>query len=172
MALTTPTPIRLAQASALLLSSSLAGVSLALSSFLIPRLLELPVPLMLVQWRATFHQGSKTMPPAAAATAALYFYLAAAHRRGPKGVWYLVAGVLNFGIVPYTVAFMMGTNRMLEARAERAERAGVLEEVVEEVVEEAEGVGSKFLVDRWGVLNLGRAVMVGVGAVVGAWATI
>lgn len=168
MALTTPTPIRLAQASALLLSSSLAGVSLALSSFLIPRLLELPVPLMLVQWRATFHQGSKTMPPAAAATAALYFYLAAAHRRGPKGVWYLVAGVLNFGIVPYTVAFMMGTNRMLEARAERAERAGVLEEVVEE----AEGVGSKFLVDRWGVLNLGRAVMVGVGAVVGAWATI
>lgn len=169
MAPTTPTPIRLAQASALLLSSSLAGVSLALSSFLIPRLLELPVPLMLVQWRATFHQGSKTMPPAAAATAALYFYLAAAHRRGPKGVWYLVAGVLNFGIVPYTVAFMMGTNRMLEARAERA---GVLEEVVEEVVEEAEGVGSKFLVDRWGVLNLGRAVMVGVGAVVGAWATI
>lgn len=172
MAPTTPTPIRLAQATAILLSSSLAGVSLALSSFLIPRLLDLPTPLMLVQWRATFHQGSKTMPPAAAATAALYFYLAAAHRRGPKGVWYLAAGVLSFGIVPYTVAFMMGTNRMLEARAERAERAGVLEEVVEEVVEEAEGVGSKFLVDRWGVLNLGRAVMVGVGAVVGAWATI
>lgn len=172
MAPTTPTPIRLAQASALLLSSSLAGVSLAFSAFLVPRLLDLPVPLMLVQWRATFHQGSKTMPPAAAASAALYFYLAAAHRRGPKGVWYLAAGALSFGIVPYTIGFMMGTNRMLEARAERVEKAGVLEEVLEEVVEEAEGVGSKYLVDRWGVLNLGRAVMVAAAAAVGAWATI
>ncbi|KAK0746376.1 hypothetical protein B0T18DRAFT_429349 [Schizothecium vesticola] len=168
----TPTPIRLAQTSAILLSSSLAGVSLAFSAFLVPRLLDLPVPLMLVQWRATFHQGSKTMPPAAAAAAALYFYLAAAHRRSARGVYYLTAGVLSFGIIPYTVAFMMATNRMLEARAERAERAGMLEEVVEEVLEEADGVGSKFLVDRWGVLNLGRAVMVGVAAVVGAVVTI
>ncbi|KAK1830342.1 hypothetical protein QBC39DRAFT_354232 [Podospora conica] len=168
MAPTTPTPIRLAQATSILLSSSLTGVSLAISAFLVPRLLELPVPLMLLQWRATFHQGSKTMPPAAAAAAALYFYLAAAHRRTDRGVPYLAAGALSFGIIPYTVAFMMATNRMLEARAARAERVGMLEEVVEE----AEGVGSKYLVDRWGMLNLGRTVMVGVAAVVGALATI
>ncbi|KAK0657262.1 hypothetical protein B0T16DRAFT_488435 [Cercophora newfieldiana] len=185
---TKPTPIRTAEITALLLSSTLTGLSLSYSTTLTPRLLESPIPIMLTQWTHAFAQGKKYMPPPAIAAGAAYMYLAT--RRGlanSRMYAYIAAAVLTVGIVPYTFGVMGRVNRMLEGR-ERTVRKLELEleggEGVVVTAEERKGLeeegawvkgeveGSRYLVDRWGMLNLGRAVMLGVGAVVGFVATI
>ncbi|KAL2018414.1 hypothetical protein VTK56DRAFT_892 [Thermocarpiscus australiensis] len=168
---TTPPPsIRLTQATALFLSSLASGVSLSLSALVVPRLLESPTPLMLHQWARTFAAGRATMPPAALATAAAYAWLAVKATTTTPGVvvgggggsragcYYAAAAALSVGVVPYTWAFMMRTNRRLLGMRDRVVVAGALEAESEEVGAEEEK-GAKYLVDWWGMLNLGRAVM-------------
>jgi hypothetical protein len=136
---------------------------------------------MLQQWQASFELGRELFPAAANAAAAAYLYLA--HTAGwfhsPGGRAYVGAAALCVGIVPYTLAVIMPTNRALLARAARAREMGVAEAVVTEFKEqrvaegkatrEEERESSKFLVDRWGVLNLGRSVLLFAGAAVGVW---
>ncbi|KAK4451696.1 hypothetical protein QBC34DRAFT_51577 [Podospora aff. communis PSN243] len=120
-----------ARLTTLLLSPALFTTSLAYSTLLTPRLLESPIPLMLTQWRASYHQGRKSMPPPALAAAASYIYLAT--RPGlarSKMYCYVAAAVLTVGIIPYTVAVMGRVNRMLERRAVVVERVGRGEVVV------------------------------------------
>ncbi|AEO53320.1 hypothetical protein MYCTH_2294471 [Thermothelomyces thermophilus ATCC 42464] len=180
-------PCRLAQATALLLGTLSAGANLTLSAFLVPRLLESPTPLMLRQWVRTYRRGAATVPFAAGLAAAAYTYLyyylgtrgggAASASALLRARAYLAAGALTIGIVPYTLAVMAGTNSELKrmeravgevAGADAAEvPAGEEEEVV--VVEEE---SAKRLVDWWGVLNLGRGVLLLAGSICGLAATL
>ncbi|KAL2184423.1 DUF1772-domain-containing protein [Thermothelomyces heterothallicus CBS 203.75] len=183
-------PCRLAQATALLLGTLSAGANLTLSAFLVPRLLESPTPLMLRQWVRTYRRGAATVPFAAGLAAAAYTYLYYLGTRGGgsggggaasasallRARAYLAAGALTIGIVPYTLAVMAGTNSELKrmeravgevAGADAAEGPAGEEEVV--VVEEE---SAKRLVDWWGVLNLGRGVLLLAGSICGLAATL
>ena len=166
-----PLSIRLAQATALFVSSTAAGVSLSISAFVIPPLLESPTPLMLRQWKGAFQRGRRTMPAAGEAAALAYFYLAYRFglRHGLAGRLYLLAGGLCVGIVPYTLAVIMPTNRKLLKKVEDARELGVAEELLEVGAREE---GAKYLVDHWGMLNLGRAAMVAAASVIGLFATL
>ncbi|KAK4205174.1 hypothetical protein QBC40DRAFT_271202 [Triangularia verruculosa] len=154
--------------STLLLTAFTTGLSLTYSTVVTPLLLTSPTPLMLQQWKKMFLAGSTHMPPLSIISAVSFFYLAAkspAHRN----LW-STAGGLTLGIIPYTLALMMGTNNELLKRegelTARAKTSGAV------VVSESEEKGAKELVDRWGVLNLGRTAML-LGAVgLGAWTSL
>lgn len=174
-----PTPLRLTQSTALLLTPLSAGLSASFSFFLVPRLLESPTPLMLQQWLRSYAAGARAMAPTALVTAIAWFYLGIKSPATPmltggglggkwgRGGWFLAAGALTVGIVPYTLAVMMGTNRRLKAKADEFGAMGKGEEVSVREVDEA-----KALVDWWGVLNLGRTVMLVAGSVCGLVASL
>ncbi len=165
--------VRTLQSTALLLSSLSAGTVLTLSTFLVPRLLESPTPIMLTQWSRTYARGAATVPFAAATSAAAYLWLGLVGAGHKGGRLYLVASALTVGIVPYTVGVMFGTNGRLKGLEGRygvdavVRAAGKEREVG---VEEEEG--AKRLVDWWGVLNLGRAGLLVAGTVCGLVATL
>lgn len=163
-------PIRVTQTLGLTTSLLLAGSNITLSTFLIPRLLESPPPLLLKQWLHTYNLGKMTAPPLAFLSSLSYIYLSyKTHIADPtnRGAWaYLGSGLLMCGIVPYTIAVMGDVNRKLVVKAEEAAALGVGDEVLEEAL----GVESAHaLVDWWGVLNLGRAAMMAVAGVLGVW---
>jgi hypothetical protein len=75
---------------------------------------------------------------------------------------------LVVGIVPYTLLFMNGTNNKLLEKAKEVEVLAKGDEYVE-----SKGDGSAHqLVDWWGLLNLGRGVMLAVGGVLGVWTVV
>ncbi|EKD15970.1 uncharacterized protein L3040_003405 [Drepanopeziza brunnea f. sp. 'multigermtubi'] len=161
-----PLPIRLAQTLGITTSLVLAGTSLSTSTTTIPRLLESPPALLLQQWRHMYAAGRATAPPVAAVAALSYFFLAYRARSGAGAGagagMYVAAGLLSVGIVPYTFAVMMRTNRRLLGRAA-------------ELGVEVEGEGEESahqLVDRWGVLNLGRAAMLLASGLLGVWGVV
>ncbi|KAK4042211.1 hypothetical protein C8A01DRAFT_14164 [Parachaetomium inaequale] len=167
------TTLRLTQGTALLLSTLSSGVSLTLSTFLVPRLLESPTPLMLTQWRRTYTRGASTVPFAAVAAAAGYIYLGL---RTPglglcRSRLYLAAAALTVGIAPYTQLVMGGTNGELKRLEQRAAVEAEMVELPAEVIAEEER-GAKALVDWWGVLNLGRTGLLVGGAVCALVATL
>jgi hypothetical protein len=77
-----------------------------------------------------------------------------------------VAGLLTVGIVPYTFAVMREVNGKLLRKVEETSAVGFKDEVVE--VGLGEETAHK-LVDKWGMLNLGRAAMLMAGSLVGTW---
>ncbi|KAK3903774.1 hypothetical protein C8A05DRAFT_43055 [Staphylotrichum tortipilum] len=164
-----PTTLRLLQSTALLLSSLSAGTVLTISTFVVPRLLESPTPIMLTQWTRTYARGAATVPAAAATSAAAYLWLGLCGSGGKGGRLYLAASALTVGIVPYTVGIMLGTNGKLKALEERVGVKAVREKG-EVALEEEQG--AKRLVDWWGVLNLGRAGLLIAGTVCGLVATL
>lgn len=83
---------------------------------------------------------------------------------------YGLSALATFGLWPYTIFGMMSTNRKLFKKHDEMKRLDVGEKAAE--VGLAKGESVKELVDRWGMLNLGRAVFPLVGAVVGLWATL
>ncbi|KAL2147220.1 hypothetical protein VTI28DRAFT_175 [Corynascus sepedonium] len=185
------THVRLTQATALLLGTLCAGANLAISFFLVPRLLESPTPVMLRQWSRSYHRGAATIPVGAGVAAAAYFYLgfwgpgrgAASLSRARA---YLAAGALTIGIVPYTLLAMARTNgelKRLDAAVGAADagavKVGTAAEAAAEVPPEGEAVvvakaerSAKGLVDWWGVLNLGRAGLLLAGSVCGLVASL
>ncbi|RDW66211.1 hypothetical protein BP6252_09846 [Coleophoma cylindrospora] len=167
----TPSAIHAIQAVGLVTSSALAGASIVISTIMVPRLLEAPTPLMLRQWNGVFTHGKNAMPPLAALAASSYFYLAYKSHQllGPaasKWKLYLVAGLLSIGIVPYTLVGMSPTNQKLLNKVEETKGLSVKDELVEA------GLGEETahkLIDKWGLLNLGRGVLLLASGFVGAW---
>ncbi|KAH1339533.1 hypothetical protein KXV68_004772 [Aspergillus fumigatus] len=116
-------------------------------------------------WAGIYSAGKTQNPPIAAATAAVFFYLSWSVRDGTalslvaapnSSFLYAVSGLLTVGIVPYTFAFMMGTNRSLEAKVGSKDDSEATRTEVESLME------------RWGVLNAVRGAFPLVGAVVAA----
>lgn len=157
--------IRIAQTLGITSSAILAGYVASASFAVVPRLLESPTPLLLRQWNNAYLAGKKYAPPFAALSSACYFYLAS---KAPQSKYYgyIVAGTLTVGIIPYTLAVMVDTNKKLLAKVEETKTLGIKDEVVEV------GLGNETahkLVDSWGMLNLGRAVLLAVSSGVGVW---
>lgn len=177
-----PPSIRLTQAATILISTLTSGSSLALSTLLTPRLLESPTPLMLHQWSNSHKVTGRIFPVLGTLSTVLYLSLAHQFRSfstGTKGRLYLAAGLLCFSVTPYTWAFMIPLNKRILRKAEEMrglEGMGAVE--VERMDLEEEGVGprgeegAKWLVDQWGVWNLGRAVAWGLAGVLGLAATV
>ncbi|KAL1844365.1 hypothetical protein VTJ49DRAFT_44 [Mycothermus thermophilus] len=187
MSSSTPSPttaVRLAQGTALFLSSVVTGVSFSLSAFLVPRLLESPTPIMLTQLRRTSARAKHTMPFLVLGSAASYLYLSLGSRYFHPHLLtlsqtraYLAAAALTLGIVPYTRLVMAGTNGQIAKLEESSGLAAVsltgkAEVAAEAEVEAQRERNAKGLVDWWGVLNLGRTGFLMAGAVCGLVATI
>lgn len=173
----TPIPIRLAQTLGITSSLLLGGISAGLSFFTVPRLLESPTPLMLRQWRKMYIAGKHAAIPGAFLSSVSYFYLAynALSSSNPfagdgAGYNYAAAGVLSAGIIPFTFAVLMPTNNKLERKEEEVRALKDGDGVTE--VGLAREETAKVLVDRWGVLNLGRVGMLVVASVLGIWTSI
>lgn len=107
-----------------------------------------------------FASGHKTVPTGTVVAATSLLYLAYDSRAAGSPAWrgYATAAVLALGIVPYTFAVMMGTNKVLLERAEE-----------EEEKVEAQAASVKQLLDQWATLNLGRSVLLASAAVTATW---
>lgn len=230
-----PLPLRVLQFAVLLSSSGFAGIEVALSYFLVPRLLESPTPVLLKQMSRHVELGRAVLRPVALGTALGYFGLSYGvwRRAGPGGeraaLLYAVAGALSMAMAPYTVFLVLPINDKV---VERAREAGVLDEdgtsaakatavakdaenqqeqphlrttgkrkddaskeqaskdktssatdtapsgsagakgILRVFVEDPDTQTTHALVDRWGVLNLGRAVIMTLSAAIGLAAAI
>jgi hypothetical protein len=124
-----------------------------------------------------FIAGKHAAIPGALLSSVSYFYLAynALSSSNPfagngAGYSYLASGVLSVGIIPFTFAVLMPTNNKLEAKEEETRMLEKTDEVVE--IGLAGRETAKVLVDRWGVLNLGRVGMLVTASVVGIWTSV
>ena len=88
----------------------------------------------------------------------------------PKAEMYGLAALMPFAIMPYTMLVMMGTNQKLFEKYNEMKGMDVGEKATE--VGLAEGESTKELLDRWGVMNVGRGIFPLVGAVLGLWTTL
>ncbi|RYP08012.1 hypothetical protein DL764_002158 [Monosporascus ibericus] len=172
----TPTPVRLAQATAILLATTTAGANAALSFFAVPRILDggdRTGAAAARGWAAMYATASRALPvPMVAVPAVLNAFLAWRIPARKARVVYVAVAVATLSIAPFTVAFMMPINRELAERARRAQAAAstaagggggdVVEaegeaEAGKEVLEaEAERQTAHALVDAWATRNLYR----------------
>lgn len=70
-------------------------------------------------------------------------------------------------IVPYTFAFIVPTNKKLIAKEKETRELSVTD-----TVSEPDGETAHALVDKWGMLNLGRSFLLGTGAFIGAYTSV
>lgn len=159
-----PTSIRAAKALAVFISASGSGLLLGVSTFMVPRLLELPVPAMLRAWSRLLIASRNTLLALGAAAAVPYWYLAYRFWGLRASKLYLLAGALCVATVPYTMVVVMPTNRKLLRKVQETRTLGAAEEVVEVGVREE---SAKYLVDHWGILHLPRVAMVAVAGMIG-----
>ncbi|KAJ0277545.1 hypothetical protein COL940_004453 [Colletotrichum noveboracense] len=147
-----PPSLRNLQASTVFLNSAVAGLNLGLSVFVIPRLLESPTPLMLRQWTNMYKRTSPF-----------------AFRQLPsKAKAFATAAALCVSIGPWTRFFLGNINKKLFQKAEETRDMGIMAVGLTQEEEE----GAKYLVDQWGLYNLGRSVALGLGGVVGLYTVI
>ena len=83
---------------------------------------------------------------------------------------YGLSALATFVIWPYTIFGMMPTNQKLLKKHDEMKGLDVGEKATE--VGLAKGESTKELVDRWGMLNLGRGFFPLLGAVLGLWTTL
>lgn len=112
---------------------------------------------MLVSWKATLDAGVKVCPPLA--LAATLTHIANAYLYRDTARYSAAAAVCTIGIVPFTGAFLKRTNDELFSR-ERAARGS----------DRGIEASTRELVRSWGSINLMRALLPAVGALVGCLA--
>ena len=120
-----------------------------------------------------FDRGKLLNPASALVSSLSYAYLA--YRlygtlNHPKAEMYGLSALVPLAIVPYTILAMMGTNRKLFGKCDEMAGLEAGAKVTEVGLKRGESV--KELVDKWGMLNLGRGVFPLVGAVLGLWVTL
>ncbi|KAL8392607.1 hypothetical protein RB595_002704 [Gaeumannomyces hyphopodioides] len=175
---TTPSAetVKALQAATLFAVSAASGATLGISFFTVPLLLDSPTPLMLRLWERNLTRSRDAFVPADLLCSLGFAALAALPAR-PARCRYAAAAAaaLAAAVVPYTLLVVMPTNRKLLRRAELARALGpaVAGDADEDVVRPAdEPESSKLLVDRWGMLNLGRCALLISSAALGFYATL
>lgn len=89
-----------------------------------------------------------------------------------KPFLYLLSASLTLSIVPYTIIFMRSNIAALERAGHILSSKAKSTEAEVENVKIAEGRTTKQLLDQWGLLNLGRAALTGVGFALGVWGSL
>ncbi|ORY68584.1 uncharacterized protein BCR38DRAFT_423781 [Pseudomassariella vexata] len=145
------TPIRLAQATSILVATALAGANAGLSFFVIPRLLESPTPLMIRQWGNMFAITHRYLPSLFMLPGFINIWLA--YRLPEKVRLYALAAGLSISISPYTMTIMRPINKKLEQKVKdvRVMDFGNRDVLAEEFGREET---AHSLIDSWGVANL------------------
>ncbi len=169
-------PHRAIQTIGITAAGLLSGVSLSLSFILVPRLLESPSPLLLQQWSHTYSSNKHTIPNGAVVAASSFLLLSYDSYHHTTNVlpniWkpYLLSGLLAFGVVPYTYGIMRVLTRKLSVKAEETSTLGVADTIVEAGLPANETAHA--MVDKWGLVNLGRGVLLLGSAVLGTWTSL
>ncbi|KAK2807504.1 hypothetical protein FQN50_005372 [Emmonsiellopsis sp. PD_5] len=171
---TYPAGFRVAQAVGLTGAAWLSGNIATYSLSTIPSVLtaaqeaQLSPSAVAKIWRNGYDCGKTQNPPIAVVTAASFFYLGWAVRTGGPlfrqaaanaSTMYYIAGLLTVGIVPYTLATMMGTNNKLVEKAKAVE--------AEPVKAMGKGDEVEVLARKWVCLNGVRSLFPLAGALVG-----
>ncbi|OAL43546.1 hypothetical protein IQ07DRAFT_616393 [Pyrenochaeta sp. DS3sAY3a] len=159
----TPTGLIIAQTVGITASAYLFGQNASLSFVSIPAVMQAPAPLAAKQWSTVFTIGQAFGPPLAIASALATGY--AASQLDPKSLSFklnVAATLLLPSIVPFTFAFIVPTNKKLLAKRDQLAAASLEDKAIEVGVAQDETVHA--LIDKWGTLNLARAVIVGTGA--------
>lgn len=157
--------IRSLQGATLFNTGILTGASLSLSSIGVALILEPPTTLSLLRQFSNLLRSSRRLYSVAAPVflGIPYAFLAYTFRASTtKARLYLLSAALSLGPVPYTRFFMRETEDILE---EKAAVMIVVDEPAEVLLRREET--TKYLVDHWGVLNLGRVAMVGAAGLAG-----
>jgi Domain of unknown function (DUF1772) len=117
------------------------------------------------QWRTIYIKGAKTMPFISLIPTILFGYLAWRERdtTGSAMPLYVAAAVASPMIAPWTLLVMKDVNAELTRRATSTAEGGAAGAAQESTHE---------LLEKWAWLNLVRAGISGISAVLGAWAAL
>ncbi|OCK80119.1 DUF1772-domain-containing protein [Lepidopterella palustris CBS 459.81] len=166
------TPIRVAQVVGLTCSAALAGYIGGFSIGTVPSLKFAPAHAIAKQWQTAYEIGKSTAPFVALTAGLTWSYLATQGSMSTASkqpllfnsnafALYSASAVLVTAIVPFTLIVMKPTNDKLHAKADASEESKA---ETDETVDE--------LMNKWYWLNVVRASLPGVGAVVGAMAVV
>jgi hypothetical protein len=112
---------------------------------------------MVRQWRFQFVRGSAIMPAVGVLNAVNYWIVAYRYwSRGLEWRGFAAAGASTFFIIPFTLAFIMGTNNKLLAAIDGRDKTLSNDSV-------------KSLIKKWGDLNVVRAVVPIIGTGLALW---
>ncbi|KAI0810380.1 hypothetical protein GGR55DRAFT_136823 [Xylaria sp. FL0064] len=153
------TALTIAAGASILASGWGAGMSSSLTVLGIPTILHgnAPSELRVSQWRFQFLRGQAIIPGLALANAVNYWNVAYhCWSRGLEWRGFAAAGVSTFFMIPFTLTFIMGTNRKLLAAAEGREKT-------------LSDDSAKSLIKKWGDLNIARAVLPILGTGLALW---
>ncbi|KAI1267550.1 hypothetical protein F5Y18DRAFT_378144 [Xylariaceae sp. FL1019] len=149
------TTVGVAAAASIVASGWSSGMGFGLSFFGIPTILNghTSSEVMIRQWRYQFLRGQAIMPGLAALNA-VNFWAVAYHCYSHGLEWrgFAEAGASVFFIIPFTLMFIMDTNKQL-----LAEHDSKVKSMGEGTV--------KSLIQKWGYLNVVRAVVPLLGTV-------
>ncbi|EDR02484.1 uncharacterized protein LACBIDRAFT_309543 [Laccaria bicolor S238N-H82] len=161
--------LKFIKVAALVGSSISFGGNFYISAFAIPAMLSpcsykaegqgvvLPAKVLQMQWQHVYDTGKRFFPLLIVGTSALYLYLAYNVPAEARPL-YLLAACCGVSIVPYTLAVMMPNIKRIQG----------------EIKEEDTQVGLRLRDDikTWSRMNCGRAVLLGVAFLAGAWAAV
>lgn len=122
------------------------------------------------QWKLV-EQRSRAIGVGVHVIGALFGFLA--YREKPSSSafkYYVISAVSLLSTVPYTFAVMIPTQKKLQEKSESLASSSAGDAAAEAGVEKAETTHA--LLDQWATLNLGRVVLMTVGAVSALWANV
>ncbi|KAF1994701.1 DUF1772-domain-containing protein [Amniculicola lignicola CBS 123094] len=147
------------------------GQNTTLSISSVPAILLAPAPLAARQWLAVYNAGHIIGPWFSILSSLAFGYVA--YNQDTSSLPFklnIFAALAIPSIIPFTFAFIMPTNKKLFAKAESLANASLEDKAVEKGVPKEETVHQ--LVDKWGMLNLVRTAITGLGAVAAIWAAV
>ncbi|KAL7620179.1 hypothetical protein AAE478_009172 [Parahypoxylon ruwenzoriense] len=171
-----PPSLRALQATSILLLTSTSGLSAALSFFVVPRLLELPTPLLLRQFARAAAAAHRALPLPLVLPALAHAYLA--YRLPGKLRLYVAAALLTLTTAPWSALVMGPIDRQMAARTKALEAGAYMSEEGQAEAEgergvEAEGVETTHaLVDKWATRNLYRPIVAFAAGCIGLYAAL
>ncbi|CAI6333166.1 unnamed protein product [Periconia digitata] len=158
------TGLLVAQAIGITTSTFLFGENMALSFISVPPLFQAPAPLAARQWHQLYDIAkSFALPLTAVATLSTAFVAFNQTRSSLAFKLNVAATVLFPAIVPYTLFVIGPVNNKLFEKEKQYASASLEDKAIEAGVVKEETVNA--LIDRWALLNVPRASITGIGAI-------
>ncbi|KAF2757988.1 hypothetical protein EJ05DRAFT_510840 [Pseudovirgaria hyperparasitica] len=166
-----PSSVKVVQCIGITSAAYLLGQVVTLSTCAIPAILQAPAPLAARQWVTMFVRARALGIAVTAIPVVAFSWLAWKDGLQPRNFkLYLTAALMHFLVFPYTMLVILPTNNKLEEKAQTMSDNEVEPSAAEAGIQKEETVHA--LVDKWGLVAIGRAVLAGVGTVCGLMATV